>query len=154
MAIEAEKIKKLEEKNNQNNLTRVELEQESESEKQQRDEELEQQAHMERLRLETLRKLNEEHGRKLKLFVAETRSMPKSDSSKHKIEEVSSEARRQSMAVNEAEKNIKTEKRKGLEETFTKISKLESSIADLDWELERFEIEKMKGRFQEKKGKG
>ena len=60
----------------------------------------------------------------------------------------SSEARRQSMAVNEAEENIKTKQKKGLTETFTKISNLESSIVNLDWELERFEIEKMKAKTE------
>merc|ERR1712142_632342 len=100
--MEAEKIKKLEDQNKLKERVVEQLERESKLEKQHRDEELEQQAHLERLRLDTLRKLNEEHGRKLKQFVAETRSMPRTDNTKHKIEEVSSKARRQSEAVSEA----------------------------------------------------
>ena len=146
LAMEAEKKQKLEAQNKQRIEAMERSDQASVLEKQRKDEELEQQARLERLRLETLKKLNEEHGRKLRQFVAESRSLPRRDNSK--IEEVSSEARRQSMAVNEAEENIKTEQKKGLTGTFTKISNLESSIANLDWELERFEIEKMKAKTE------
>ena len=148
LAMEAEKIKKIEDQHKQRSVALMESRKESELEKQRKDEELEQQTHLERLRLETLRRLNEEHGRKLKLFVAETRNMPRSDNSKHKLEEVSSEARRQSIAVSEVEQNINAEQRR---ETCNRISSLESSIANLDWELERFEIEKMKAKTEKVK---
>ena len=40
------------------------------------------------------------------------------------------------------------EGQRALDETCTKISKLETSIASLDWELERYEIEKMKAKTE------
>ena len=116
---------------------------ESEEEKKKKDEELQHQAMMERLRLETLRKLNEEHGQKLKKFVAESRCLPEKHKSKSQIDKVSTEARRQSVAVDQVEKDLDE-----FNVTSTKITKLESSIANLDWELERFEIEKMKAKTE------
>ena len=105
------------------------------------------QARLEKMRLETLRKLNEEHGHKLKKFVAESRCLPVKSRSKSAIDKVTSEARRQSIAVDQAEKDLEVPN-KSHGETCTKITKLESSIASLDWELERFEIEKMKAKTE------
>jgi len=117
---------------------------ESEENRNRKDTDLEELARMERLRLETLRKLNDEHSTKLKKFVSESRCLPGKSKSKTAIGEVSSEARRQSMAVEEVENDMTRDGQRALDETCNKINKLESSIASLDWELERFEIEKMK----------
>merc|ERR1712241_538928 len=121
---------------------------ESAEDKLKKEEDLKEQARLEKLRLETLRRLNEEHGQKLRKFVADSRCLPVKSRSKSTIEKVSSEAQRQSIVVDQAERDIKTVNNKALEETCTKISKLESSIASLDWELERYEIEKMKAKTE------
>ena len=121
-----------------------------ETQKEKRDKEaaMLEQARLEKMRLETLRKLNEEHGHKLKKFVAESRCLPVRNRSKTAIEKVSSEARRQSMAVDQAEQEIMIGSNKACDETCTNIITLESSVASLDWELERFEIEKMKAKTE------
>merc|ERR1712227_475187 len=147
IAMEKEKERKLLEQDELNKRKIEESQQESDRERELREKEMAEQARLERLRLETLRKLNDEHSTKLKKFVKESRNLPTRIKSKSTIDNVSSEARRQSMAVGQAEKDIK-EGNKALQETCTKITKLETSIASLDWELERYEIEKMKAKTE------
>merc|ERR1712032_958251 len=142
-AIEEEKERKFLEQKEAQRLKMEESSKESQKEKEDKEAAMLEQARLEKMRLETLRKLNEEHGHKLKKFVAESRCLPVKSRSKSAIDKVTSEARRQSIAVDQAEKDLEGP-HKSHGETCTKITKLESSIASLDWELERFEIEKMK----------
>merc|ERR1712032_38856 len=144
-AIEEEKERKFLEQKEAQRLKMEESSKESQKEKEDKEAAMLEQARLEKMRLETLRKLNEEHGHKLKKFVAESRCLPVKSRSKSAIDKVTSEARRQSIAVDQAEKDLDVpHPHKSHGETCTKITKLESSIASLDWELERFEIEKMK----------